>query len=58
MLNLCKILRFLRTFITEVIEADKTDIYKLSLLLCALKVVETILFSDFNSLLEIFETIS
>ena len=57
-LNLCKILRFLRTLIAEVIEAGKTATYKLLLLACALKVVEAILFSGVNSLFEIFETIS
>ena len=39
-------------------EVGKTAIYKLFLLICALKVVEAIFFSGVNSLFEIFETLS
>jgi len=56
-LKLCKILSFLRTLIAEVMEVGKTAIYKLFLLICALKVVEAILSSGVNSLFKIFETV-
>jgi len=50
-LNLCKMLRFLRTLIADVIKAYKTTTYKLFLLLCALKVAEAIFFFGFKAYL-------
>ena len=50
-INLCKMLRFLRTLIAEAIKAGETTTYRLLLLLCALKVAESIFSSGFKAYL-------